>query len=143
MEVHHLSANRLLLSLSPVTLSVLFTSCSCLFRSLMGQSPLLRDAHLLQPGLSLIRGLMRQSPLLRDAHLLHPGLSLVRGLMGTLICSSRLLSDLLCFVTLVCSSRASLWSGVSCDSLVCLARLTCSSWASLWSGVSDANRSLL
>ena len=48
----------------------------------MGQSPMLSEAHLLQPGLSLIRSLMGQSSSLRDAHLLQLGVSLVRGLMG-------------------------------------------------------------
>ena len=35
----------------------------------MGQSPLLRKAHLLKAGLSLIRSLMGQSPLFSKAHL--------------------------------------------------------------------------
>ena len=74
MEVYNFSTTRLLLSSSPVTLSVLLTSC-CFFRSLMGQSPLLRKAHLLETGLSLIRSLMGQSPLFSKAHLPETGLS--------------------------------------------------------------------
>ena len=73
MEVNNFSTNRLLLSLSPVTLSVLLTSCCCFFRSLMGQSPLLRKAHLLKTGFPLIWSFMGQSPLLREAHLLETG----------------------------------------------------------------------
>ena len=41
----------------------------------MGQSPLLRKAHLLKTGLSLIRSLMGQSPLFSKAHLPETGLS--------------------------------------------------------------------
>ena len=82
MEAHHLSMNRLLLSLSSVTLSVLFTFCCCLFRSLMGQSTLLCDPDLLQPGLPLVRGLMGQSHMPREAHLLQPGLSLSPSLIA-------------------------------------------------------------
>ena len=48
----------------------------------MGQSPLLREGHLLEPGLFLVWSLMGQSPLLCEAHLLQPGLSLMRSLMG-------------------------------------------------------------
>ena len=39
----------------------------------MGQSSLLCEAHLLQPGVSLIRSLMGQSPLPRKAHLFEAG----------------------------------------------------------------------
>ena len=47
----------------------------------MGQSPLLRKAHLLEMGLSLIQSLMGQPPLLRKAHFLETGISLIRNLM--------------------------------------------------------------
>ena len=81
--------------------SVLFTSCCCLFRSLMGQSPLLSEAHLLQPGLSLVWSLMGQSPLLREDRFLELGLSLIRSLMGQ--------SPLLCEAHLFESSRSLVW----------------------------------
>ena len=48
IEVNHFRTNRLLLSSSPVTLSVLLISCCCIFRSLVDQSPLLHKAHLLE-----------------------------------------------------------------------------------------------
>ena len=82
MEVNHFSTNRLLLSSSPVTLSVLFTSCCCIFRSLVGQSPLLCEAQLFEAGLSVIRSLVGQSPLLCEAQLFEAGLPLIRSLVG-------------------------------------------------------------
>ena len=49
------------------------SSCCCLFRSLVGQSSLLSDAHLLQPGLSLIRvSCVSLLCCMCDAHLLQP-----------------------------------------------------------------------
>ena len=48
-----------------------------LIRSLMGQSHLLCNAHLLETGLSLIRSLMGQPHLLLNAHLLRPYVSLL------------------------------------------------------------------
>ena len=59
----------------------------------MGQSPLLRKAHLCQTGLSLVWSLMGQSPLLCRARLLETGLSLIRSLMGQshLLCNAYLL----------------------------------------------------
>ena len=53
----------------------------------MDQSPLLRKAHLLETGLSLIQSLIGQSHLLCEAYLLEMGLSLIRSLM----CQSHLL----------------------------------------------------
>ena len=48
-----------------------------------------------------------------------------------------------CCAMLICSRRASLWSGVSWVSLICCARLICWRRLVLWSGVSDSNRPLL
>ena len=48
----------------------------------MDQPPLLRKAHLLKTGLTLIWSLMGQSSLLRKAHLLEMGLSLIQSLKG-------------------------------------------------------------
>ena len=69
----------------------------------MGQSPLLREAHLLEPGLSMVRSLVGQSLLLREAQLFETGLSLIRSLMG----------HLSLLPMLICSRRAVLRSGVS------------------------------
>ena len=79
MEVNNFSTNRLLLSSSPVAFPVLLC---CFLSSLMGQSPLLRKAHLFETGISLVWSLMAQSPLLHKAHLLETCLSLVWSLMG-------------------------------------------------------------
>ena len=75
--VNNFSTNRVLLSLYPVTLSVLLTSHCCFFRSLMGQSPLLHKGHLLETGHSLVWSLVGQSLLLCKAHLLETTRSLM------------------------------------------------------------------